>query len=250
MPVIGRRRKFRKRSPRKKGEIYIFELYPQENKTVPFWPGLPAWRSAVGAVAGSAHTKAMFRNVIINAIGASLLLCALAAQADQRDPRLPALFKALKATDDSLDGERIGRRIAFVWNESRRDGIDEVMDQGRNFMAQGGLHLALGNFTAVTKIAPDFAAGWNKRATALYKMGELEAAGHNVGQVLALEPRHFLALLGDGERVQMIGTEPRNHMLLVSAKRLAEPVSRAGPFVMNTREEIIQAFEDYEKGRF
>jgi len=171
----------------------------------------------------------MLRNLLIGAIGASLLLAMPAAQADQRDPRLPALFKALKATDDSLDGERIGRRIALVWNESRRDGIDEPMDQGRNFMAQGNLHLALGSFTAVTKVAPDFAEAWNKRATALYKMGELKAAAHNVGQVLALETRHFLALLGDGERVQIIDTEPHNHMLLVSAKRLAEPVSRAGP---------------------
>jgi redox-sensitive bicupin YhaK (pirin superfamily) len=63
-------------------------------------------------------------------------------------------------------------------------------------------------------------------------------------------PAGILALLGDGERVQLTGREPRNRMLLVSANRLGEPVSRAGPFVMNTREEIIQAFEDYKKGRF
>jgi len=59
-----------------------------------------------------------------------------------------------------------------------------------------------------------------------------------------------LALLGDGERIQMTGREPRNRMLLVSANRLGEPVSRAGPFVMNSREEIIQAFADYKKGSF
>jgi tetratricopeptide (TPR) repeat protein len=140
----------------------------------------------------------MLRNILIFAIGASLLLIMPAARADQRDPRLPALFEALKTTDDLSEGERIGRRIALIWSESRRDGIDEVMAQGQNFMTQGNLHLALGNFTSVTKIAPDFAEGWNKRATALYKMGELEAAARNVGQVLALEPRHFLALAGLG----------------------------------------------------
>ena len=91
---------------------------------------MPAWRCAVGAVAENAHTQTMLRNLLIGAIGASLLLAMPAAQADQRDPRLPALFKALKATDDSLDGERIGRRIALVWNESRMDGIDEAIDQG------------------------------------------------------------------------------------------------------------------------
>jgi redox-sensitive bicupin YhaK (pirin superfamily) len=39
-------------------------------------------------------------------------------------------------------------------------------------------------------------------------------------------------------------------MLLVSANRLGEPVSRAGPFVMNTREEVVQTFGDFKKGRF
>ena len=37
--------------------------------------------------------------------------------------------------------------------------------------------------------------------------------------------------------------------LLVAGKPLGEPVVRGGPFVMNTQEEIHQAFEDYRSGR-
>lgn len=59
-----------------------------------------------------------------------------------------------------------------------------------------------------------------------------------------------LALLGDGDRIQLSGTEPRNRLLLVSALRLQEPVARSGPFVMNSREEIMQAYSDYQAGRF
>ena len=38
--------------------------------------------------------------------------------------------------------------------------------------------------------------------------------------------------------------------LLVAAQPLNEPVARGGPFVMNTRTEVLQAFEDFRNGRF
>jgi redox-sensitive bicupin YhaK (pirin superfamily) len=39
-------------------------------------------------------------------------------------------------------------------------------------------------------------------------------------------------------------------MLVVAGRPIGEPIARYGPFVMNTREEIFQAFKDYEEGRF
>jgi quercetin 2,3-dioxygenase len=38
-------------------------------------------------------------------------------------------------------------------------------------------------------------------------------------------------------------------VLLIAGMPLREPVARYGPFVMNTKEEIIKAFEDYREGR-
>jgi redox-sensitive bicupin YhaK (pirin superfamily) len=59
-----------------------------------------------------------------------------------------------------------------------------------------------------------------------------------------------LAVLGAGERVHIVGDEARNRLLLVAGKQLNEPVARAGPFVMNTRQEVMDAFQDYREGRF
>ena len=38
--------------------------------------------------------------------------------------------------------------------------------------------------------------------------------------------------------------------ILVAGRPIGEPVARYGPFVMNTEAEIIQAIEDYRRGRF
>jgi hypothetical protein len=59
-----------------------------------------------------------------------------------------------------------------------------------------------------------------------------------------------LAVLGDGAEVQLSGRAARSRAILVAGRPLREPVARYGPFVMNTREEIMQAFTDFQSGRF
>jgi redox-sensitive bicupin YhaK (pirin superfamily) len=59
-----------------------------------------------------------------------------------------------------------------------------------------------------------------------------------------------LAVLGTGEGVLISGAGANNRFLLVAGKQLKEPVARAGPFVMNTRQEVMDAFQDFREGRF
>ncbi len=64
-----------------------------------------------------------------------------------------------------------------------------------------------------------------------------------------------LAVLGAGSEVRLqgrapVGGEPTNRAILVAGRPLREPVARYGPFVMNTREELNQAFADYQAGKF
>ena len=59
-----------------------------------------------------------------------------------------------------------------------------------------------------------------------------------------------LAVLGDGGDVKLSGRAPQSRAILVAGRPLREPVARYGPFVMNTREELQQAFADYQSGKF
>ena len=64
-----------------------------------------------------------------------------------------------------------------------------------------------------------------------------------------------LAVLGQGDLVtircdsKQDSRSPELELMLLGGSPIGEPVSWYGPFVMNTREEIIQAIEDYQAGR-
>ncbi|WP_141617980.1 pirin family protein [Myxococcus sp. AB036A] len=57
-----------------------------------------------------------------------------------------------------------------------------------------------------------------------------------------------LALLGPGSRLRVRARNRRSELLIAAAMPLREPIVQYGPFVMNTREEIQQAFDDYRAG--
>lgn len=71
-------------------------------------------------------------------------------------------------------------------------------------------------------------------------------ADEKASRVLAGE----LAALTEKGDVRLVADGADARFLLVAGRRLGEPVARGGPFVMNTPEEIAQAFRDYREGRF
>lgn len=76
------------------------------------------------------------------------------------------------------------------------------------------------------------------------------SAAVGIGREAATISAQELAVLGDGTEVRLEGRAARSRAIVVAGRPLREPVARYGPFVMNTREEIMQAFADYQSGKF
>ena len=59
-----------------------------------------------------------------------------------------------------------------------------------------------------------------------------------------------LVVLSKGDSIAVKAAEQGSRFLLIAGKPLNEPIARGGPFVMNTRKEVEQAFYDYQSGKF
>lgn len=129
----------------------------------------------------------------------ALLLGTTSAHADQKDPRLDVLFSALKVSDTAESSRVLENQIWSIWMEPPA-GSEAVyiMRDGLEAMQTGRIDDALEAFDKVTKDEPEFAEGWNKRATVFYMLGDLERSAADIQRTVVLEPRHFGAWSGLG----------------------------------------------------
>ena len=70
----------------------------------------------------------------------------------------------------------------------------------------------------------------------------------SVGPEETKVPVGRLAVMGDGDTVELSAGEAGGAFLFLAGERLEEPIARGGPFVMNTKGEVKQAFLDYQNG--
>ena len=120
------------------------------------------------------------------------------AELAKRAVRLDALFSRLASTDDADEGDTIVEEIWRVWLQSGRPEIDDLMQKALTLLQAGEPGQAVSLLDAIVERAPEWAEGWNKRATVLYVLDEYDRSLADIAKVLALEPRHFGALAGRG----------------------------------------------------
>ena len=110
----------------------------------------------------------------------------------------PLLLKRLR--DDSAFVRGFAEQgLWLLWARSGDDDIDALMATGVDQM-QAGLHReAVATFTEVIRRKPEFAEGWNKRATVHYLAGDFRKSLADCDEVIKRNPSHFGALSGYGQ---------------------------------------------------
>ena len=121
------------------------------------------------------------------------------AQADQKDERLNELFDKLFLSTNNMEASKLLFNIWDIWSIADNQETQIIFDEANQFMDVGELDNAIALFTKVVKQSPEFAEGWNKRATVYFLKGELNKSISDIEKTLNLEPRHFGALDGLAE---------------------------------------------------
>jgi len=121
---------------------------------------------------------------------------------------MPVLVRALR-DPDPLVRSLAERSMWQVWNRSGDADIDRLFEIGVEQMASRAGEAAVDTFTRIIERRPDFAEGWNKRATVYYLMGEYTKSLADCDEVMKRNPYHFGALSGYGMIHTQLGNPER-----------------------------------------
>ncbi len=141
------------------------------------------------------NMRVIFKILIVSI---SLLFASKIASADQNDPRLNNLFKKLNETENQDEIRDLISDIWNIWYEVDDPKVIEYFEKGIQAMNLRNYPLAIRFFNNLIEEDPNFAEGWNKRATVHFMMGNFDQSMQDIIKTLELEPRHFGALDGMG----------------------------------------------------
>ncbi|WP_417667712.1 tetratricopeptide repeat protein [Roseibium sp.] len=144
---------------------------------------------------------------------------------------LDDLFSSLGRAESDSIADGIARRIQLLWLESGSDTVDLLMARAAAALKADDLALSLDLLDVVVTLEPEFAEGWNRRATVFYMKKDFARSLVDIERTLALEPRHWGALSGLAIIQRRLGQEDR---ALETFKQAVE----IHPGLQNARESI------------
>ncbi len=142
--------------------------------------------------------RRLYRSWDVLVVGALLFCGVQTTVADQSDARLPALFEQLLVAPDVYTAAAVEGQIWQIWLDANDSKLNRMVESGIDAMNAGQMQAAIAIFDDVIARAPNYAEGWNKRATVYYLIDEMEKSVSDIHRTLALEPKHFGAISGLG----------------------------------------------------
>lgn len=109
---------------------------------------------------------------------------------------LDGLFARLAKAQDGVEAKGIADQIERIWAKSGSDTVDLLMARVGQAVKAQNLDLALDLLDSVVTLEPQWAEGWNRRATVLFMREDYDGSMRDIRQTLALEPRHYGAIAG------------------------------------------------------
>jgi tetratricopeptide (TPR) repeat protein len=110
-----------------------------------------------------------------------------------------SLLVALLRDPDESVRATAEQGLWILWSRSGNAQVDKLFAQGLEEMNGGRFDEGIATFTRVIELAPEFAEGWNKRATLYFITGDYRKSLADCDQVMKRNPAHFGALAGYGQ---------------------------------------------------
>jgi len=111
---------------------------------------------------------------------------------------VPVLLARLRDDQPAVRG-LAERAIWAVWSRSGDPEVDRLFARGVEEMESQDFASAIATFTRIIEMKPEFAEGWNKRATVYFLVGDYQHSLADCDEVMRRNPYHFGALAGYGQ---------------------------------------------------
>ncbi len=149
------------------------------------------------------------------------------------DQGIEQLFEHLAKASSEDEANKIAYQIQQEWLNSGSDTVDLLMRGADSAIQIGYYSRALDLLDAVIRLKPEYAEGWNRRATLHYLLGSYDLSISDIEQTLAIEPKHWGALSGLAAIMQKL--EKPN---LTKALELYEQINKIHPYLPTILESI------------
>lgn len=161
-----------------------------------------------------------------------------------RQEKLDELFDRL-ATAEEPEASKTVREIQAIWEKSGSDSMDLLLQRGLRAMRAQDYIRARTHLSSLTRLAPDFAEGWNAAATLAFLQQDYGRAVENIEYAIALEPRHITALTGLAMILEHVGKPETALKAWREVARLYPAFEKAKLAIENSRPRWTDARSDF-----